>query len=99
MSIVLKAESRPKHKENFFGGVFYKNKKRTFSGVQNGTFKKSIFKFVFLRFVLYGKRKLRNNFYQKILIFEPPGIFENENFDARAWNWTSKIIPDLDLLT
>ena len=37
-SIVFKAESKPKHEEKFFLVVFFKNKKRTFSGVRNGTF-------------------------------------------------------------
>ena len=32
-SIVFKAESKPKHEEKFFwGGVFFKNQKRTFLG-------------------------------------------------------------------
>ena len=37
-SIVFKAESKPKHEEHFFEGVFFKNQKRNFLGVQNGTF-------------------------------------------------------------
>ena len=46
--IIFKAESKPKQKENFFGAVFFKDQKCVFSGVQNGTFKKSNFKIVFL---------------------------------------------------
>ena len=50
--IVFKAESKWKQEEQILLGVLFKKQKRTFSGVQNGTFNKSIFKFVFLRFVL-----------------------------------------------
>ena len=35
-------------------------------------------------FVLYCKRKPHANFHKIILIFEAPGVFENENFDALA---------------
>ena len=40
------------------------------------------------------KKFQHENFHKELLIFGPPGIFENENFDTRApkfWNWTSKI--------
>ena len=51
VSIVFKAES----KKNILWGVFFKNQKRTFLGVQNGTFKKSNFKFVFVCLFFYVK--------------------------------------------
>ena len=38
-SIVFKDESKPKREEiKFFLGLFFKNQKRTFSGVQNSSF-------------------------------------------------------------
>ena len=37
-SIVYKAESKPKHKEQFFGGVFLLKPKTCFFGVQNSSF-------------------------------------------------------------
>ena len=37
-SIVFKAESKPKHEEQFFGGFYFKNQKHAFSGVQNSSF-------------------------------------------------------------
>ena len=54
--LFLKLNQSQNTKKTFFGGVFFKNQKRTFSGVQNGTFKKSNFKFVFLRlfFIVNG---------------------------------------------
>ena len=58
-------------------GVFFNNQKRTFSGVQNGTFKNSNFKFVFLRLFFNVKGSVMPMF-NKILIFGPPGIF---------WKW------------
>ena len=47
------------------------------------------------------KKEAWCKFSQKNINIWPPGIFENENFEACAlkfWNWTSKIIPDLGLL-
>ena len=69
----------------FFGWGFFKHQKRTFSGVQNGTFKKSNFKFLFLPLFFNVQYKdLHANFHKKILIFGPTGIFFNENFDLCA---------------
>ena len=79
VSFVFKAELKPKHEEEkkFGGGVFFKNQKCTFTGVQNGTFKMSNFKFVFLHLFFNVKRSFMPIFTQKILIFVPPGIFWN----------------------
>ena len=77
-SLVFLAESRPKHDETIFWGVFYKNQKRTFSGVQNGTFKKTSFKVVFLCLFFNVKGSSMPIFIKKILIFGPPGI---------CWKW------------
>ena len=46
--LFLKLNQGRNTKKIFWGG-FLQNQKCTFLGVQNGTFKKSIFKFVFLR--------------------------------------------------
>ena len=74
-SIVFKAESKPKHKEKKNWGVFFKNQKHAFLGLQNSSFKKFKFRICFSAFVLLSKRKLHADFHKKILIFRPPGIF------------------------
>ena len=75
-SIVFKAESKPKHEEKYFGGVFFKNQKCTFSGVQNGTyFLKVKFQICIFAFVLYVKGSFMPIFIKKILIFGSPGMF------------------------
>ena len=99
--IVIKAKSKPKHEEKHFLRVFFKNQKLFFSGVLNGTFLKSNFIFVFLRFFFNVKGSSMPIFIKKILIFGPPGIFVNVNFDSHAQKiqiWTFKIIPDLWLV-
>ena len=76
VSIIIKAESKPKPKEIFCLEVFFKNQKPTFFGVQNGTFYCQISNLYFcVCSLMYSKRKLRANFYKEILIFGPPGIF------------------------
>ena len=93
-------------KKHFYWVFFFKNQKRAFFGGKNKIVLKLKFQICISAFVLYCKRKLHNNFHKKILIFKTPGIFENENFDARAlsmrapkfWIWTSKTIPDLWLI-
>ena len=84
----------------FWSVFFFKNRKRTFSGVQNGV----EFQICISAFVFYCKRKLNANFHKKILInLGPLQFFEKENFDPctmhmpKFWNW-SKITPDLWLL-
>ena len=77
-SILFKAESKPKHKEKKCLVFFFKNQKRTYLGVQNGTFKKSIFIFVFLRLFFNVKERFMPIFIKQIFIFGPPGIF---------WKW------------
>ena len=73
--IVFKAESEPKHEENFFLGVFLQKPKTRFFGGENKIVLKLKFQIRISAFVLNCKRKLRINFHQKILIFRPPGIF------------------------
>ena len=79
--IVFKAESEPKHEENIFIWVFLQKPK--FAG-KNKIVLKLKFQICISAFVLYCKRKLHTNLKKKILIFKPPGIFENKNFDARV---------------
>ena len=76
--IVFKAESRPKHEENIFLGVFLQKPKTRFFGGESKIVLKLKFKICISAFVLYCKRKLHTNFQKKILIFKPPGIF---------WKW------------
>ena len=83
-SIVFKAEPKPKHKEIFFGGFFYQKPKTRFFGGPKWQFLKLKFQICISAFVLLCKRKLRADFHRKIIIFRPPGIFENENFAAHA---------------
>ena len=96
-------------KNKFLGGGFLQNQKRTFWGVQNGTCKKSNFKFIFLRLFFYVKGSFLPIFTKKILIFGPSGIFLKWKLwrvcdGARSmralkfWNWPSKIIPYLWVL-
>ena len=40
--LFLKLNQKQNTKKFFFGGVFFKNQKRTFPGVQNGNFLKSL---------------------------------------------------------
>ena len=94
-------QSRNTNKRNFWEDILQKPKKRTFLVIQNGTFKKSNFKFVFLR-LFNVKGSFMPIFTQKILIFRPPGIFRIwKLWHALAqiiWIWTSYIIPDLWLV-
>ena len=84
MFIVFKAESEPKHQETFFLGGFLQKPKTRFFGGKNKKVNKLKFQICIFAFVLYCKRKPHDNFHQKLLIFEAPGIFENENFDFCA---------------
>ena len=72
--IVFKAESEPKHEENFFLGVFLQKPKTCFFGGENETVLKLKFKIRISALVFYCKRKLYTNFLKQILIFKPPGI-------------------------
>ena len=100
-SIVFKAESKPKHEEKKFWGVFLaKNQKRAFLGVQKDIFFNSNLEFVFLCF--FCKRKLHADFHKKILKFRSPGIFwiwklcgALRSHAPKIWIWTSKIMPDV----
>ena len=76
-------QGRNRKKTNFWGG-FLQNPKTYFLGVQNGTFQKSNFKFVFLRLFFNVKGSSMPIFIKKILIFGPLEFYENEHFVARA---------------
>ena len=87
--------------KNIFLWFFFKNQKRAFWGSKIVVYKLK-FQICFSAFVLLCKRKHHANFHKKILMFRPPGIFENENFAApervpKIWIWTSKIMSDLCL--
>ena len=82
--LFLKMNQSRNTKKHFFGGVFFKNQKHTFLGVQNSTFKKSNFKFVFLRLFINVKGSSLPIFPKKYLYLGPLEFFENENFDAHA---------------
>ena len=79
--IVFKAESELKHEEKKILGVFLQKPKTCFFGGQNKRVFKLKLQICIFVFVLYCKRKLHAYFNQKILIFEPQGIFfQNEIF-------------------
>ena len=83
-SIVFKAKSKPKHKENFcFGGeVSLKTKNALFGRSKMVLFRGQISNLYFC--VCSCKRKLHSNFHQKYKYLGPLEFFENENFDVHA---------------
>ena len=79
VSIVFKAESKPKHKENFFwGGFSSKTKNALFRGPK-WYFSKVKYQICISAFVLYCKRKLYANFHKKYYFLGPLEFFEYEN--------------------
>ena len=77
VSNVFKAKAKEKYDETFLGGVFFKNKKRTFSGVKNRTLKKSNFIFVFLCLFFNVKGSFLPIFTKNFNILGPLEFFEN----------------------
>ena len=69
--LFLKLNQSWNTKKKIVGGVFFKNQKRTFSGVQNGTFQKSNFKFVFLHLFFFVKGSSMPIFTKNIDIWVP----------------------------
>ena len=104
--LFLKLNQSQNTKKKFFLGVFLQKPKTRFFGGENKIVLKLKFQIRISAFVLYCKRKLRTNFHQKILIFEPPGIFWKWKLwrmhctlhAPKFWIWTSKIMHDLWLV-
>ena len=77
VSIVFKAESKPKYKEKFVCGGFLQKPKTHFFWGPKWYFLKTKFQICVSAFVLYSdiKGSFMPNFTKKILMFGPPGIF------------------------
>ena len=80
--LFLKLNQSRNTKKTFFLGVFLQKPKTRFFGGKNKIVLIIKFQIRISAFVLYCI--YCTNFHKKIFIFKPPGIFENENFDARA---------------
>ena len=70
-SFVFKAGSKPKHEENICLVGFLQKPKTCFSGVQNGPFIKSNFKFLFLRLLFSVKGSFMPIFTKNVNIWAP----------------------------
>ena len=101
--LFLKLNQGRNTKKQIFGGVFYKNQKRTFLEVQIGTSNKSSFKFVF-QHLFFNEKEVPCQFSSKIINCWAPWnfFFFYENFDAHApkfWNLLLKSYLTFGYLT
>ena len=88
-SIVFKAESKPKHEEIIFWGVFHQKR---FLGGPKWQFLEIKFRICISGFVLQASCQ----FSQKNINIQTPWNFSKmKTLAPEIWFWTSKIMPDL----